>query len=175
MNEFQLTHIALVGARMDAFREHGFRDRNELAMQVIIPSDTETLAELPVEEVPISLRKQLPIWVHNIISDTSFPQREKLLMPLRRFEGELQDSKQDAVVASVLSAGFRNRHLDPLNLPEAMPMRQRCAIVMQIGTWQEAYKALEQDLVGVLSRYREELVRWCGLYGEEETRCLLVE
>ena len=33
MSEFQLTHVALVGARIDAFREHGFRDRNALAIE----------------------------------------------------------------------------------------------------------------------------------------------
>jgi hypothetical protein len=175
MNEFQLTHVALVGARMDAFRAHGYRDRNELTMRVVVPGDIASLAELPAEEIPIALKSQLPIWVHNIITDTAFPRREKLLMPLRRFEGELQDSKHDEVVASVLSAGFRNQHLDPLNLPAVMPMRQRCAIVMHLGTWQEAFKALEQDLVAILSGYADELVRWCRLFSEEEARCLLLD
>ena len=175
MSEFQLTHVALVGARIDAFREHGFRDRNELAMRVVIPEGTESLLELPAEEIPIAFKAQLPIWVHNVISDNAFPRREKLLMPLRRFEGELQDSKHDEVVASVLSAGFRNHNLDPLNLPEEMPMRRRCVIVMQIGTWQETYKALERDLIAILSRHVEEVVRWSGLYQEEEARHLLVE
>ena len=175
MNEFQLTHIALVGARMEVFRAHGFKDRNELAMRVVMPSNTDSLVELPDEEIPIAFKTQLPVWVHNIISDSSFPRREKMLMPLRRFEGELQDSKQDDVVARVLSAGFRNQHLDPLNLPAVMPTQERCAIVMQIGTWQDAYKTLEQDLVRLLSDYADDIIRWCGLYREEETRCLLAE
>lgn len=175
MTEFQLTHIALVGARMEVFRAHGFKDRNELSMRVVMPANVDSLVELPSEEIPIAFKAQLPIWVHNIISDSSFPRREKMLMPLRRFEGELQDSKHDDVVASVLSAGFRNRNLDPLNLPAVMPTRQRCAIVMQIGTWQEAYKALEQDLVRLLSDYADDIIRWCGIYREEEARCLLAE
>jgi hypothetical protein len=175
MNEFQLTHIALVGARMEVFRAQGFKDRNELAMRVVMPANTDSLVELPDEEIPIAFKTQLPVWVHNIISDSSFPRREKMLMPLRRFEGELQDSKQDDVVARVLSAGFRNQHLDPLNLPAVMPTQERCAIVMQIGTWQDAYKTLEQDLVRLLSDYADDIIRWCGLYREEETRCLLAE
>jgi hypothetical protein len=175
MNEFQLTHIALVGARMDAFRPHGFQDRNQLAMRVVIPEDGPALTDLPEEELPIVFRAQLPLWVHNIISDPDFPQREKLMMPLRRFEGELLDSKHDEVVASVLSAGFKNQTLDPLNLPSVMPMRQRCSIVMQIGVWQEAYRSLEQDLVEILSRYAGEIIRWCGLYKDAEARCLMAE
>lgn len=175
MNEFQLTHIALVGARMSAFRPHGFKDRNQLAMRVVIPENSDALTGLPREEVPIAFRAQLPLWVHNILSDPDFPQREKLLMPLRRFEGELLDSKHDEVVASVLSAGFRNQDLDPLDLPAVMPMRQRCAIVMQIGVWQEAFRTLEQDLVAILSDYVEDIARWSGLYREEEARWLAVE
>jgi hypothetical protein len=175
MREFQLTHVALVGARMEAFRTQGYRDRNELAMRVVIPPGADTLLALPAGEIPVAFRSQLPIWVHNIISDPSFPRRDTLLMPLRRFEGELQDSRHDEVVASVLSAGFRNQTLDPLNLPPVMPLRQRCAIVMQIGTWQEAYRSLERDLVRILSGCAEDIVRWCGLYQDEEARCLLAE
>ena len=79
MSEFQLTHIALVGARMTAFHAYGFYTRNELS--------------------------------------------------LRRFEGELRDSRDDEVISAVLSNGFRNQTFDPLNLPNNMPMRQRCAVV----------------------------------------------
>lgn len=175
MTEFQLTHIALVGARIDTFHTHGFKDRNELSMHVVIPEDASHLDRLPAQELPFTFKAQLPIWIHNIISDSAFPGREKLLMPLRRFEGELQDSKNDEVVASVLSAGFRNQNLDPLNLPAVMPMRQRCAIVMQIETWQEAYRSLEQDLVRILSGYADEVVRWCDLYRDEKARCLIAD
>jgi hypothetical protein len=175
MTTYQLTHVALVGARMDAFRSLGFRDRNELALQVVVPPDVAGLADLSPEERIIALKAQLPLWVHNIISDPSFPRRDKLLMPLRRFEGELQDNKGDDVVAAVLSAGFRSRPLDPLNLPPVMPMRQRCAIVVQIGPWQEAFRALERDLIATLADYLDEVVRWCGLYRREEARCLLAE
>ena len=144
-------------------------------MRVVVPRDADSLVDLPARERPIALQAQLPLWVHNIISDPSFPRRETLLMPLRRFEGELQDNRSDEVVAAVLSAGFRGQPLDPLNLPAVMPMRQRCAIVMQIGAWQEAYKALERDLIAGLSGLVEELVRWCELYRDEEARCLLAE
>ena len=83
-----------------------------------------------------------------------------MLMPLRRFEGELSDSKSDEVVASVLSAGFRNENLDPLNLPESMPLRDRCAILMHVSVWQNAYQRLEHDLVTILSDYADDISRW---------------
>lgn len=161
MSEFQLTHVALVGARIAAFSEHGFKDRNELAMRRIAPDMGEIrLEELPDRQRQDMLAAQLPIWVHNIIVDPDFPGRHKMLMPLRRFEGELSDSKSDEVVASVLSAGFRNQTLDPLNLPELMPLRQRCAILMHVSVWQDAYKRLEHDLVEILSAYVDEIARW---------------
>ena len=102
------------------------------------------------EERRAFLAKQLPLWVHNIIRDASFPERDRLMMSLRRFEGELRDNRDNEVVASVLSAGFRNRPLDPLDPPATMPMRQRCALLLQIAPWQGAYQALEQEVVDIL-------------------------
>ena len=165
--EFQLTHVALVGARMALFRQLGFHDRNELATRrVLPPASDKPLDTLPEVELRATLAVQLPIWVHNIIADPDFPNRHKLLMPLRRFEGELSDSKSDEVVATVLSAGFRNLNLDPLQLPEHTPLRERCAILMHIGIWQEAYRALEQDLVDLLATNVEDLARWVKLSSE---------
>lgn len=164
MSEFQLTHVALVGARIAAFREYGFNDRNELTMRRIAPDMGEiNLVELPEKQRQDLLAAQLPLWVHNIIADPDFPGRHKMLMPLRRFEGELSDSKSDEVVASVLSAGFRNQTLDPLNLPESMPLRERCAILIHVSVWQDAYKRLEHDLVTILSDYAEDISRWAKL------------
>lgn len=161
MSEFQLTHVALVGARMSVFSEYGFQDRNDLALCRVAPQmDEESLEDMPDNQKRALLAEQLPIWVHNIIADPDFPGRHKLIMPLRRFEGELSDSKSDEVVASVLSAGFRSQTLDPLNLPELMPLSQRCAILMHVDVWQEAYKRLEHDLVELLCAYAADVSRW---------------
>lgn len=161
MPEFQLTHIALVGARMSAFEPYGFAHRNELAMRRVAPrSGGRALADIPGQQLAAALQDEFPIWIHNIIADPDFPGRSELLMPLRRFEGELYDSKSDEVVASVLTAGFKNRTLDPLNLPSVMPLRERCAILMHIGVWQEAYQKLEDGVLKILSNQREEIAQW---------------
>jgi hypothetical protein len=161
MSELHLTHIALVGARMSAFKQYGFHDRNQLAMRRITPySGGRALADVPCAELPDVLRAELPIWIHNMIADPDFPGRDTLLMPLRRFEGELCDNKSDEVVALVLSAGFKNQTLDPLNLPSVMPLRQRCAIVMHIQVWQDAYRTLEEDLIPLLSGQVEDICLW---------------
>lgn len=175
MTEFQLTHVALVGARMPSFAPYGFQDRNQLALRVVIPEGIASLEQLTTNELQNALREQLPIWVHNIISDLHFPQRERLMMPLRRFEGELYDNRQDEVIASVISAGFKSQPLDPLKLPAVMPLRQRCALVMQIGTWQDAYRTLEQDLTMLLAQNLAEVSRWAGMYRDDEARCLAAE
>lgn len=167
MSEFQLTHVALVGARMSLFKEFGFADRNELSMcRVPPPLEDKPLEDLPEEQCKAILTAQLPIWIHNIIVDPDFPGRHKLLMPLRRFEGELSDSKSNEVVASVLSAGFRSETLDPLNLPSTMPLRERCAILMHIGIWKEAFNRLEADLSSILAKGASEISRWAELSRE---------
>lgn len=162
MAELQLTHIALVGARMAAFHEHGYTSRDELSMCRVVPAATDTpLEQLPPAECRELLKAQLPIWVHNIITDPHFPQRQQLLMPLRRFEGELKDSKNDEVVSTVLSRGFKNQPLDPLNLPSTMPMRQRCALLVHIEVWQDAYRRVENDIVDGLTANLPALTQWC--------------
>jgi hypothetical protein len=175
MTELQLTQVALVGARMPTFKPYGFDDRNQIALRVVIPDEIASLEQLTAARQLSALRAQLPVWVHNIISDLHFPQREQLLMPLRRFEGELYDNRQDEVVASVLSAGFKSQPLDPLKLPAVMPLRQRCALVMQIGVWQDAYRVLEQDLTKMLAQNLAEISRWASLYQDDEARCLAAE
>jgi hypothetical protein len=167
MPEFHLVHIALVGARMPAFKEYGFHDRNQLAMLRVAPqTGGQSLNRIPRDQLHATLQAQLPLWIHNMIADPDFPGRHELLMPLRRFEGELYDSKNDDVVAAVLSAGFKNQALDPLNLPSVMPLRKRCAIVMQVAVWQEAYRQLEEDVLEILSNHREEITRWLDLFGD---------
>lgn len=161
MSGFQMTHVALVGARFDAFRPLGYNSRSELAMRRVIPE----MGQVPLRDVPPArlrsmFAEQLPYWVHNIIVDPEFPGRGKMQMALRRFEGEMRDNREDEVVAAVLSAGFRNRQLDPLNLPETMPMRQRCSLVMQSTVWQEAYRRLESELCASLLAYAGELEDW---------------
>ena len=169
MSEFQLTHVALVGARISSFREYGFKDRNQLAIRRIVPDMGEIdLAELSERQQRDLLAAQLPIWVHNIIADPDFPVRHKLTMPLRRFEGELSDSRNDEVVASVLSAGFRSQMMDPLNLPDFIPLRERCAILMHIDVWQDAYRRLEADLVDILCAHAADISRWMKMSREPE-------
>lgn len=160
---------------MPVFKPYGFEDRNQLTLRVVVPDGVASLAQLPAAEQLGTLRAQLPLWVHNIISDLHFPHREQLLMPLRRFEGELYDNRQDEVVALVLSAGFKGQALDPLKLPAVMPLRQRCALVMQIGAWQDAYRVLERDLTEMLAQHAADISRWARMYQDEEARCLAAE
>jgi len=174
MAEFQLTHIALVGARMSAFKHYGFADRNQLAMRRITPHmGGRPFEDIPAGQLAATIRDELPIWIHNIISDPDFPGRHALLMPLRRFEGELYDSKNNEVVAAVLNAGFKSHTLDPLNLPAVMPLRQRCALVMHLGVWQEAYRKLEEDVIDILSKHTNEICHWVNL--SQDTRHAAIE
>jgi len=162
MSEFHLSHIALVGARMDAFKEFDVTNRNELKMRRCAPKGFDTtIAEMDSSRVRKLLRTQIPVWVHNIITDPDFPGREKLLMPIRRFEGELKDKKGDEVVSAVMTAGFKSESLNPLDLPKDMSMQQRCAVVAQISVWQEAYQKLENDIVQILAEERSALAQWC--------------
>ncbi|MBN7797133.1 hypothetical protein [Parahaliea mediterranea] len=158
MSDLQLTHIALVGARIQSFRPYGYNSREELTMCRVVP-------EAPTGERQGSLRavleEQLPIWIHNIITDPDFPQRNRLLMPLRRFEGELRDKKENEVVSSVLRHGFKSMQMDPLNLPRTMPMRQRCAMVVHLDVWREAYLRLSSEVVEILAANSEALGKWC--------------
>ena len=118
------------------------------------------------------VQEQLPLWVHNIIHDPLFPGRDRLLMALRRFEGELGDNKTDEVVATVLSAGFKNKHMDPLNLPRTMPMRQRCAMVMHLAVWQLAYRELENAIVRQLNEDRAALAKWLAFASQPVNRTI---
>lgn len=151
MLDLQLTQVALVGARMPVFQRFGYNDRNQLTMHRVSPlsEDGRLLAMTPAEQRSHFL-SFFPVWVHNIIVDPGFPDREVLLQPLRRFEGELRDARSDEVVSTVLSAGFQSRPLDPLNLPDDMPLRQRCVLVMSLGIWQEAFRELQDTLVSAL-------------------------
>jgi hypothetical protein len=162
MSEFQLTHIALVGARINSFRPYGYSTREALTMCRVVP-EAPSGVTTSGEKAPLkaSLHAQLPIWIHNIVSDPDFPLRERLLMPLRRFEGELRDNRDDEVVSLVLRHGFKSQQMDPLDLPRTMPMRQRCAMVVHLDTWRDAYTRLSQEIVEVLSENTELLGKWC--------------
>lgn len=161
MTSLQLTHVALVGARIPAFHGHGIHSREELALRRIAPDlDGERLQDREPDQRRALLKRQLPIWVHNILSDLDFPARAQMLMPLRRFEGELHDNRENAVVSAVLSAGFRGEPLDPLDLPASMPIRQRSGLSVHIGAWQEAWGRLEYDLVELLTGHAVEIDRW---------------
>ncbi|QFU75037.1 hypothetical protein EY643_04900 [Halioglobus maricola] len=161
MSEFQLTHVALVGARMEAFYTRGFKTRSELNMRRVFP-DTSAgkLADMDTAAFRAHFTSELPLWVHNIVVDKEFPGRDKLTMCLRRFEGELRDNRENEVIASVLSSGFRNRQLDPLALPESMPLRQRCAMLMYADVWQEAYRRLNRELCPQLQENAASLDEW---------------
>ncbi|MFV0276641.1 MAG: hypothetical protein ACK5HY_05580, partial [Parahaliea sp.] len=104
MPEYQLTHTALVGARINSFLRFGYSTREELIMRRIVPDLWEPGTDNTLA-LRIALAEQLPIWIHNILTDPDFPVRERLLMPLRRFEGELRDSKDDRVISMVLRHG----------------------------------------------------------------------
>ncbi len=162
MTEFQLSHVALVAARISAFEPLGFNNRSQLAMRRVVPLPAGTsLAAMDEEGRRETLREQLPIWVHNILADPEFPRRDRLLPPLRRFEGELRDNKDDEVISSVLSHGFRNQAFDPLNLPGTLSMRERCAILAHVQTWEEAFLPLRQALVDELAAQADALDKWC--------------
>ena len=159
MAEFQLTHIALVGARINSFRAYGYNSREELTMCRVVPeAPTGGQGQASLRAL---LSEQLPIWVHNIITDPDFPQRHRLLMPLRRFEGELRDNKNDEVVSVVLRHGFKSLQFDPLDLPKTIPMRQRCALVVHLGVWQEAFQRLNTEVVELLAANTDLLGKWC--------------
>jgi len=161
MSEFYLCHIALVGARMSAFQDYGFTTRNDLSLCRVAPNTGPTsLDEMPRHKARSLLVQQFPIWIHNIITDPDFPLRRKLEMPLRRFEGELKDSKDNEVISAVLSAGFKNHTLNPTELPDSMPLRQRCAMVVHIDAWQEAYLCLENDVVDIMMSRLSEIDNW---------------
>ncbi len=160
MSEFQMTHVALVGARMDVFAPLGYHSRSELTLRRVLPVYQPDLAELNGADYRRMVARDLPVWVHNAITDPNFPGRAQLLPPLRRFEGELRDSRDNEVIAAVLNSGFRNRVMDPLNLPANMPLRQRCSMLMHVSTWQEAYRQLEHSLVEILFERRSEVSAW---------------
>ena len=161
MSEFQMTHVALVGARIDSFAMLGFRSRSELTMRRALPARGPVeFQHMDQRQLKALLASQLPIWVHNCISDPAFPARNELLMHLRRFEGELRDNRDNEVIATVLNAGFRNRQLDPLSLPESMPLRQRCSMLMHVEPWQQAYRELETAVVNILASEAEQLDAW---------------
>lgn len=161
MSEFQLTHVALVGARMDAFVPLGFSSRTDLTMSRALPlAEPQNYQQADTEALKARLATDLPIWVHNCIYDPQFPARERLIMHLRKFEGELRDNRCNEVIATVLSCGFRDRQMDPLELPVTMPLRQRCSMLMHLGPWQEAYRELELQFVAILASEAEQLDRW---------------
>ncbi len=161
MLQFQMTHVALVGARMDTFQPLGYRHRSELAMRRVVPAGFgDVLAGPDRQSLPGLVAQTLPFWVHNAISDSAFPSRERLLMALRRFEGELRDNRENDAIAAVLSAGFRNRTLDPLHPPDSMPMRQRCSLLMHIGPWKDAYQRLEGEFCDALCEDADALTAW---------------
>lgn len=162
MSEFHLSHIALVGARMEAFSDFGVGNRNELKMRRISPDGIEdAVATLDAPALKKLLIEQLPIWIHNAITDPEFPNREQILMPIRRFEGELKDKKSDEVVSAVMTAGFKSETLNPLDLPKEMSMRDRCAMVAQLNVWQEAYQQLQNDVVQILYDQLPAIAQWC--------------
>lgn len=168
MSELQLSHIALVGARIAAFQPYGITNRSELNMRRIAPHDYEAINNegLGQDEQRASFAAQLPIWVHNIITDTGFPKRSALLMALRRFEGELRDKKENEVVSAVMSAGFKSQTFNPLDLPKTIPMRRRCSIIAHIGIWQAAYQRLEEEIVTIMATDVAAITQWCQLANE---------
>jgi hypothetical protein len=168
MSEFQLTHIALVGARINSFRPYGYSTREALTMCRVVPETVPGPEAGDDATIQTLLGAQLPIWIHNIITDPGFPGRDRLLMSLRRFEGELRDKRDDEVVSTVLRYGFKNQQLDPLALPGSMPLQQRCAMVVHLNTWRDAYLQLSSDVVGILAANSGKLSEWCEMARQPE-------
>lgn len=175
MSEFQMTHVALVGARMQSFTQLGFNSRSELTMHRALPAPGPILLQhMDQDEVRKLFTQQLPIWIHNVITDQAFPGRERMLMHLRRFEGELRDNRDNEVIAEVLNSGFRNRQFDPLELPESMPLRQRCSMLMNVEVWQESYRQLQTAVVKVLTDEVEAIDIWLATAQPEIDHALAV-
>jgi hypothetical protein len=162
MTDLQLTQVALVGARIELFRVFGFASRSAIALRrvapILVPRTIDSNGDAGLRRC---FKDNLPVWVHNIINDPLFPSREQLLMPLRRFEGELHDGRDNEVVSTVLSHGFRNENFDPLNLPEGMCLSERCAMVAHLSIWKAAYRRLEQDLSDILTDNYDCIASWC--------------
>ena len=162
MSDFQLTYTALVGARPECFQALGLESRRDLAMRRVAPDPgPQPLATLDPETLRSTLRQQLPIWIHNIICDHEFPQRHRLMMSLRRFEGELNDNRDNELISRVLSSGFRGQPFDPLDLPEDISAGEKRALRTHIETWRAAFSRLEEDLLDLLGKHAEALDRWC--------------
>ena len=175
MSEFQMTHVCLVGARINAFAPLGFRSRSDLTMHRAVPAvEPVPYRQMDTRSRKLALAAALPLWVHNCITDEKFPARAHLLMHMRRFEGELRDNRDNEVVATVLSAGFRNQQLDPLDLPESMPLRQRCSMLMHVEPWKQAYRDLEQAMVNILASEAEQLDVWLATSQSEIDRCVAI-
>jgi len=79
----------------------------------------------------------------------------------------LRDNRENEVIAEVVNAGFRNRQLDPLDLPESMPLRQRCIMLMNVEPWQASYRQLETELVAVLMAEAGAIDTWLATVGPE--------
>lgn len=168
MSEFYLCQIALVGARMAAFAPYGFHNRNDIAMRRIAPRFDSAVDNLDDTALRNLLSSEFPVWIHNIVTDPTFPLKQELAMPLRRFEGELSDNKNNDVVSAVLSAGFRNETLDPLALPDSMPLRQRCAMIAHVEQWQDAYVVLVKDVIDILMTDLSAIANWREMAGHAD-------
>jgi len=173
MTDLQLTQIALVGARIADFSRFGYTNRNAMTMRRVAPELEPRDSD--VGDAPAGdscFRNTLPVWVHNIINDPKFPSREELMLPLRRFEGELIDSKDNEVVSTVLSHGFKNQSFDPLNLPKTMPLSQRCAVVAHLDVWECAFRQLENDLTKIMAKNYDLISIWCEHARKEDRVCI---
>ncbi len=146
---------------MDSFAPLGFRNRTDLTMSRALPTTGPNFyQQQDSRTLQAQLATELPIWVHNSIGDQHFPARGRLSMHLRKFEGELRDNRSNEVIATVLNCGFRNRQMNPLDLPANMPLRQRCSLLMHLGPWQEAYRELEKQFTSILASEADRLDQW---------------
>lgn len=173
MTDLQLTQIALVGARITDFSNFGYTNRNAMTMRRVAPElEPADAGVSDASDSASCFKNRLPVWVHNIINDPEFPSREELMMPLRRFEGELIDSRDNEVVSTVLAHGFRNQSFDPLNLPVTMPLSQRCAMVAHIDVWESAFRQLERDLSEIMTKHYDQISNWCERARQDDHVCI---
>ena len=162
MSEHLLAQVALLGARIDSFHEFGVTERGELCDRRLVPALMDSVDFADPDDLSSAVRQTLPLWVHNAITDPTFPRRSLLLGALMKFSGEISDNRDDGTISLVLMNGFGNKQFDPLNLPDSTPMRQRCAIVAQLDTWRAAYRTVEAEFSDYLGSAGSELMAWCS-------------
>ncbi|MFV0275719.1 MAG: hypothetical protein ACK5HY_00810, partial [Parahaliea sp.] len=62
----------------------------------------------------------------------------------------------------------RSQQLDPLELPNTMPLRERCIMLSQLQVWQDAFQRMSTEVVSILSENTDLLKHWCEFARQPE-------